>query len=305
MDGRIGRLHCRYQVISTKNVASALTARLDSLVQERMAETVTEALDQVLGDDQTVYVLRQVQSRMALHVDSSATDGQLARRWGEHLAGAVLRGIAGDSNDSTNLIRFIDQADYVAHFVADLLQGRAWDCWFYGSFGGLRSRSMRDALRHVLLDNRDHLPAILSYLQRYGTLDRLLADLDIGTLRLLWSDGLGAYIHPDPETIRPLFAHALRLMDRVNLWTRRSASHEALFHSYLAHRPAPADWGDRRGLTVAFLDIVRFLAHQGVSPSGYCGARYGILYASSSGRARVGLARHRVATGLHIRATEW
>jgi hypothetical protein len=263
VDGRIGHLHCRYRVIGARDAAGAVTAHLDHLAQERVAEVWAAALDQALGDDPAVYVLRRVEARLALGMAGGQDDAHLAQRWGERLAGAVVHSIARDPDDGTNLVRFADQADYVAHFVADLLQGRAWNRWFYGAFASLRSHSTPDAMRTVLLDNRDHLLVILSYLHRYGALEKLLAILDEATLRLLWSHGLGAYVGPDAEAMRPLFAGALRLMDRLGLWARARPGSEALFQAYLATGPPPADWRDRRGLAAAVLDILRFLAGQG------------------------------------------
>jgi hypothetical protein len=263
MDGRIGHLHCRYRLIGARGSAGVVTARLDRLAQERVAEALEDALDQALGEDPTVYVLRQVEARLALGVGGVPTDARLAQRWGERLAGAVVHSIAHDPNDGINLVRFADQADYVAHFVTDLLRGKAWSPWFYGAFAPLRSRSTGDALRTALLDNREHLPAILSYLHRYDALELLLAALDAATLRLLWSHGLGAYISPDPEPVRPLFAGALRLMDRLELWARARPAGEALFQAYVANGPPQGDWRDRSGLAAAVLDILRFLADRG------------------------------------------
>src|SRR5712691_5498965 len=164
MDGHIGRRHCDYRVMSARDAAGPITARLHRLAQTQVAEILAEALDQAFGDDPTVYVLRRVKAHVVLQAEGTLPDAHLARRWGEHLAGTIVRSIANDLADSSNLIRFADQADYVAHFVADLLQGRAWQCWFYGSFAPLQGHSTRTVVRTVLLDQRAHLPAVLHYL---------------------------------------------------------------------------------------------------------------------------------------------
>ncbi len=263
MDGRIGHLYCRYRVLGTPGSAGLVADRLDRLARSQVAEAWAEALDQILGDDPTVYVLRRVQTGLALNADRALTDAHLAQRWGERLAGAVMRRIAHDPDDGANLVCFADQADYVAHFITDLIEGRAWRRWFYGVFASLRPRSTGDALRAVLVDNGDHLPAILSFLYRYEALEKLLAYLDEATLRWLWSQGLGAYISAAPETTRPLFARALDLADRLGLWAKPRPQGEALFQAYLATGPPAADWRDGRGLARAVLDALRFLAGQG------------------------------------------
>jgi hypothetical protein len=267
VNGHVGHLSCRYRVIGNRSAADVIATRLDRLLREHVTEVWAEALERLLGDDPTVYVLRRVEARRTLrvvvHADDDPTDAHLTQRWGECLAEAVLRSIVDNPTDSTNLVRFANRADYVAHFVADLLQGNAWNCWFYSAFAPLQSHSISDAMRTVLLDHRDCLPDLLGYLYRYGTLEQVLAVLDHATLHSLVVDGLGASITVDPETLRPFFAAAVRLMDCLELWARRPASHETLFLTYLTRRPTPTNWRDRKALAAAVFDVLHFLAHQG------------------------------------------
>ncbi|MCG8353895.1 MAG: hypothetical protein MI924_39525 [Chloroflexales bacterium] len=262
MDSHIGHMHCRYRVIGTHSAAAATADLLDRLARDRVLQAWSDALDQALGDDQAVYVLRWVKARMAVVLDDHLTDTQLAQRWGQNLAGAVMRAIASSASDS-DLVRFANQADYVASFVADLLQGLAWQRWFYNPFAALRSLDIAEALRTVLLDNRDYLPVILGALHHRGMLGRLLAVLDDANLQQLWSHGLGAVSIAEPAALRPLFAAALSLLDRLDLWADARPASEALFREYLSTHPAPADWRDRRGLAAALLAAWRFLALRG------------------------------------------
>src|SRR5215213_4803618 len=116
MEGRIGRLHCRYRVLGTAQGAARLPPRLDQLVRDEVAGHQAEALATALGDDPTVYVLRRVEARPLVLMTGGDGDPRLAQRWGERLAGAVVHTIAHDAGDRANLVRFADQADYVAAF---------------------------------------------------------------------------------------------------------------------------------------------------------------------------------------------
>ena len=51
MNGRVGQMRCRYQVVGDRAGASALAARLDRLATTQVPDVMTEALDQALGDD--------------------------------------------------------------------------------------------------------------------------------------------------------------------------------------------------------------------------------------------------------------
>ncbi|HEX6863708.1 MAG TPA: hypothetical protein VF414_12865, partial [Thermoanaerobaculia bacterium] len=186
MDGHIGHLHCRYRVIGPPG-SIHLAERLDRVLRGQLAAPLAEALDQGLGDDPTVYVLRRIDARLTLGVETGVADDLLARRWSERLAGAVVRGIAQDPGDGANLVRFADQAEYVARFVVDLLRDRAWDRWYYGAFRHLKERGKAGAAGAVLLAHREHLPAILARLRDEGALDALLALLDREALETLWT----------------------------------------------------------------------------------------------------------------------
>jgi hypothetical protein len=263
VDGHIAHLNCRYRVIGPRDAAGAVADRLDRVAREQVAEALSDALDQALGDDPTVYVLRRVDCSLWLNLTEGLTDTHQARRWGARLAGATVRAIANANGDGTTLVRFADQADYVAHFAADLAQDRAWERWFYGPFAALQVQNTSDALRGVLLDHHDQLPAILSYLHQYGALEAVLAGLGPGALRSVWSSGLGAVGRVTPESIRPIFAQVSELVDRLGLWTATQPRRESLFLTYLGTGPPEVDWRDYRGLAVAALDILRFLLKGG------------------------------------------
>jgi hypothetical protein len=262
MDGHIRRFHGRYRVIGAEDTAAAVAGRLDRLARERVPAACAEALERALGDDPAVYVLRRVDARLALTGAGAMTDAQVAQHWGERLAAAVLRRLAAEQ-DGGVFIRFTDQADYVARFIADLLAGAAWSRWYYAAFARLRERGVGGALRTVLLEQGPDLPAVLGRLHRLGALERLLSALEIDDLRLLWSRAAGIDRLVDQTAVRPLFAAALTLIDRLRLWPASRPDAEALLDAYLASGPAPVDWRDRRGLAVAVFDVLRFLAGRG------------------------------------------
>src|SRR5262245_8475829 len=127
MDGRIGHLHCRYRIIGGRGSDGSAQMILDRLARGRVAESYAEALGKVLGDSPAVYVVRSVSAPILFASKANMADPRLERLWGERLAGAVLRHIAQGDYNTDNVVTFADQADYVAHFVADLIEGVAWD----------------------------------------------------------------------------------------------------------------------------------------------------------------------------------
>ena len=255
MDAHVAALHCRYRVHGEASAAARLADELDRRVRPGLARALGESLEEAFAGDPAVYVLRRVTARLAL--DAGAPTA--ARRWGEKLAGAVVRGVAGDPDDGANLARFENQADYVACFVADVLGSGAWGRWFYFPFRDLRERHKSDVLRHVLLDNVEELPEILARLARRGKLGELLDSIDAATAALLWQRGFEAL--PASETAaelwRPLFAAALRLAE--SLGVEPMGESEVLFGRFLAGRPGNVDWQSRRELAESVFEALRFL----------------------------------------------
>jgi hypothetical protein len=260
VNGRVGELRCRYRLVGDRPPVAATTRRLDTLVREEVAPALAAALERELGDDPAVYVLRHVTTTAAWHQAQTGSDGALGRGLGERLAGSVLRALA-NPGDPGNLVRFDDQADYVAYFLGDLLDGVAWDRWYYGAFVHLRPLGTAGAAGKVLREYRDQLAPILAGLRRRDQLERLLAVLDQRTLRLLWphrADGTAT-----PDRARPLLEAAFRLADRLDLWAGQRPDPGPLLEAYLAGRPRPASWRDRADLTAAVADAVRLLAGRG------------------------------------------
>lgn len=261
MEGRIGRLDCRCQVLGAAESSGALQAHINRIVRERLTGEYDTALEEALGDDAAVYVLRRVRMRYAFVLDSAATDGQVAQRWGKQMAHATVGRIAREP-DGDNLVRFENQADYVAHFVVDLLAGLAWSRWFYGAFGAVRSLDTVQALRAVLDENRAHLPAILSYLHRYGGTRALLAALRPEGCAWLWSVARGQEPLDRAGAISLLDATS-RLIDPLGLWKGTRPQADQLVDEMLAARSFPVDWRDMAALTDTVLDMARWLVQSG------------------------------------------
>lgn len=260
MDTQIEQLHCRYRVIGAVPAPDVTVRRLDQVARQWLPEALGRALERALGADPAVYVLRQVDDRMVLHLVPAIGDAQLAQQWAVHLAGAALRRIVCGEDDQC--VRFADQAEYVAAFVADLLAGNAWDRWYYGAFAELCGLDARATLRAVLQQHRADLPALLLALRRRGALEQLLRAMSEPDLRMLWAAARAPGADATPESLRPLFAAALDLLGAIDLAGQNRPDPEALFSRYLAGAPPLADWRDRGSLTEAFLATLGFLLRQ-------------------------------------------
>jgi hypothetical protein len=260
MDGRIAHLRNHYRIHAGHAIAPNLGLRLDRVLRERLADSYEESLQDAMRDDDAVYVLRHVSARISLVVSDRVSDNSLASNWGIHLARAVVRAIANGSSDG-NLIRFENQAEYVARFLVAQLKGRGYAEWYFDGFVDLIELDSKSAVNQILLANRDHLPAILGYVHQAGELDPLIAKLDAATKQTLWSTDLAPLY--DAEAGRSLFSMAIQLSDRIEARQRGQHDTEELFRQYLATAPPPVDWHDPKSLAESVLQVLRFLFLRG------------------------------------------
>ena len=253
MESRIRHLH--YRVLAAPG--ARVPPGLERVARERVGEALGEALDAALGEDLGVYVLRRVRADISVDVGARPPHRLIAREWAHRLAAAITRSIAEEGDDE--VVRFADEAEFIARFAADLADGVAWERWFYGAFAELRPLGDRGALRTLLLDHRRQLPAILAWLTRHGSLERVLAALDPRTLAALERR------LPDPDLVRPLVVAALRIADALELTVGHAAPDEVL-DRYLAAAAVAPTWRDRGSLAEAVLDAFRYLLCEGHLP---------------------------------------
>jgi hypothetical protein len=254
VDGSIGELRCEYQVPGPESASR--TGHLDRLVRTELVPALEATLDAVYGDDPAVYVLRDVHAELALRTDGRDP----ARTWGEALTTAIATTIAEDPGDGMNLVRFADQAEYLACYLADHLSGHAWRHWYYRALAGFHGLSAAEVVPAVLSLERP--VAVLAALHRQGALPRALAALDPSALAELAASVLGRFGPAQHGTddlggVWPLLVAATRIADVWALWTDQPRPAVEVARDY-RNRPVP-NWHDPAALTLVVLDVLRHL----------------------------------------------
>jgi hypothetical protein len=269
MEGRIGHLHCHYRILKGHGVSATPTTaqRLDALVRERASQVCFAALGDVLEGDTTVYVLREVRCKLGVArqagegIGVDGADGREAQRLGAGMAHSILRAIFEDTGDSQSLIKFKDQADFVASFLYDLLDRSAWTRWVYGAFNHLRLHDTETVVHRVLSENDASLPQILAYLHERRALGDLLAAANAQTIRsILFRRNTGGFL--GAESVRPFFAGAVGLIDQLGTWVRSRPGPE-LLQDYAESDPPQPDWHSMQGLSGSLWHALRFLVERG------------------------------------------
>lgn len=213
----------------------------------------------MLAGDLTVYVIRHLRANLRICVERNAVQREPGTC---SISEAVNQAIGSQAHTNGNLIRFANQSEFVASFIRDLMQGSAWQCWYYGAFRSLRHLSQSDVLVRVLNDNREHIAQILHLLGQFEVLNKVLEQVDEQTQSslLLGTSEFPGKLSDDSQ--RPLFATALRMLQRLNLLTVAD-QFESIYVKYRGQSAPIESWGDRSAMAQAVLDAVRFLFSAG------------------------------------------
>ena len=262
MDTRIGKVRIRYRVPAGHSPASTLTS-LQNIAQQKIAVTCDQALASVFEDDPTVYVIRRVNSRVAVLAQRRTSDARLAEQWGSNLCKSVVRSIVRNDSDD-NLVRFENQSEFVSCFLTRIALGDAWDHWYFGAFTTFRGLPPDEVVIAVLSDNHQLVPQILSRLKRSNALEYVLNLLGASGQRQVW-EKLIRSAPIDDQTIEAfhIFAQAaFEIADALSIWRGGRPDESDVLHSYLYTKPISPDWTSGTSLAEAVSSLLRFMANE-------------------------------------------
>jgi hypothetical protein len=257
---RVGQLET---VTRVADAGSPLPRRIDELAQDRLPVALDLSVSRALPTSREVVVLRRVDVDVVLDPSGSARRDEITDQWAE-AAGASVAAIATRADDR-DVVRFADEATFVAHFVRDLLVGRAWETWYYGAFAPLRDLAIGAAVARVLADHAHVLGAILRILGREGKLEHALATLRPEEAELVWVSALSHGPQPlDAAAALPIAATALRIASRLRVLREPTREPAALAASHERWAPQPLEWSSRAALADAVCGALAELARVGI-----------------------------------------
>ena len=205
MRAQVDQLNARYRVRGRREAMHPARRRLDRIAARHLGEALAADLRDVLPDDGAVYVLRRVDNRVALDLSVDKSDRDIARHWGRQLSRDIRRQINRAGDAAGVVMRFADEASFIAAFVSDLLAGKAWGRWYYAPLAALRSCGKAEAIHRAIRDVAEDKAAVLAALRRLEVLDSVLAALGPAQCALLWRTSFAAL--PAAASSEPLRAN--------------------------------------------------------------------------------------------------
>ena len=145
----IRRFESEYLVPRNHPAPVRVRLLLDEIVKKQIGDVLAIALQAwVANSDSSFWLIRHLNLELAVNMDSEPE--HLARIWATQITRSLALTIQGGS-DGENVLWFPNRAAYLARFLIDVADGRAWSKWCYESFAGLKllpvSAVVRTAVR--------------------------------------------------------------------------------------------------------------------------------------------------------------
>jgi hypothetical protein len=251
MIDRIGTLNLHYRV-GRGSLAPALTPGLDRALQAGLGEALARSLVALLGDDEAVTVVRELDVPVTLAMSGCALDSQVVDCFSRACISALGDLLSSDPPGDT-VMRFADQTEFAGSFIVALLHGSAWERWYYGAFHRYRRADTRATLQALLDESGIEPSALFAWLARHGHLAALLACVPPRDARRLL-DAASMADAPDGSAV--LIDCARRLL------TVLSPADEPAFaeriDAFLVLHPVKPDWTSRASLSAWVVQLLRF-----------------------------------------------
>ena len=170
----IRQFHAQYQISRDHPAPERIKSRLDDAVTHGLAQTLAHALAPWFSkSDASIWLIRQL--NVEFDVNAGLDEELVTRTWATQIARSAAVNVQAGS-DGENVMGFANREAYLARFLADLAEGRAWGKWYYEGFEGLRSLPLSAALRTAICEHPATGQEALRLLQPFE-LDHLLRTL--------------------------------------------------------------------------------------------------------------------------------
>lgn len=240
----IDHCDCQYNIPEGIDSVAAVRDRLTRIVQRDVTQICGAIVTSLPDDDEAVYRIRHL--HLELWVDlQGMSEAEIAQRWGGLLAKAVMQAMGKGSSQQVR--RFDSPRQFVTAFLKDLIDGRAWSCWYYEEFRVLKRLADRAIAVQLLTPRPDWIVLILQELSTTGHTTRLLERWNQEDIEQLWT-ALGFLPQPKgippPESVVALLndlsvlenqvphsrssAVVARSRDRLRLWLAFAEGHPTL-----------------------------------------------------------------------------
>jgi hypothetical protein len=193
----VHHLDAQYRLPRTQaSDATIVQRRMDQIATDLLSRLWENQLTQQNASDEALYFIENLTLELTLD-PSIRNDRTLAEGWAQALQAGILRTL---NQRDVYVLVFRNRAEFLASFLDDLLQGRAWNYWYYQELLSLRSLTVGQAVVQGLTEDGDRGRDVLLELTQRGSLDPLVAVLSDAEVEAIVTTCL---LPPSPVLVLP------------------------------------------------------------------------------------------------------
>ena len=170
----VDKFHSNYTISKRMGHPYQIKDQLDNILIKNLKE---EFLSPLLGiDDGEEYLfIKNLDIKFNLN-SLKINDGTVLNLWAAKIVSSIKEIISGPSDDK-NFIRFLNYSEYLSSFIVDLLNGAAWQKWYYKEFENFKLFNKTEIINVLLSTNKEITEDILLLITRENSLDLLLNEI--------------------------------------------------------------------------------------------------------------------------------
>src|SRR5437764_5135312 len=265
MKARVEELTLRFRLPRDAPRLNAQLPSIERALHTRLADEIAAQLEAIDEGSDEVIVVREATAHVTLRIGEHARDAAALESVSHAARDAVVALLARPADDDEQVRRFPSDAAYIGSFVLELLDGTAWDRWYFDGFTRFRRGEQGATIAALLADADTECMALFAWLEQRGRLADVLQLIGPSAARALAS----ASPHSEatsvpPADLQPLAAAAFAIADSLGVRIAETDRAE-LLRRYHRHESARPVWTDRRALTEWTWRFTRWLMSHAAS----------------------------------------
>ncbi len=248
MKARIEQLALKFRVPSGAPRVAAQIPSLERALNARLADEIARQLDAIDDGGEEVLVVREATAHVTLRLGENSREPASVDRVSQAARNAVIALLARPGDDEDHVRRFPSDAAFAGTFVVELLDGTAWDRWYFEGFRRFRRAGAGATLVALLADVDTDVMALFAWLETRGRLAETLQLIGPAAARALASVAPPVKDAQLPPDLAPLSAAAFAITAALGVRVPLERQ-PVLLAEFFRLEPSRPVWIERRALT--------------------------------------------------------
>lgn len=177
----IDKLHSNYLIKRCREKPDFIQKRLDKIVSTILLKELEKKFSEVSENDSFIFIKNiNVDFRVNL---SKMDDRAIASLWADLIDSKIKDKIIGigiektENLEDSGLALFPNKASFYTYFIRDIIDGVAWEKWYYKEFQSLQSLDKQEIFKLIFKQAQEFSHNVLVLLSEIKSLEKFLQSL--------------------------------------------------------------------------------------------------------------------------------